>query len=108
MTEQEFLEACEQVLDDVEDAIDACGVDADTQRSGNVLEIELENGTKIIVSGNAPVRQVWLAARSGGFHFRHDDEGRWVDTRSGDEFFESLSRCVSQQSGQGVRLAARR
>lgn len=107
MTEQEFLDACERVLDDVEDAIDACGVDADTQRSGNVLEIELENGTKIIVSGNAPVQQVWLAARSGGFHFRHDD-GRWIDTRSGEEFFESLSRCVSQQSGQGVRLSARR
>lgn len=107
MTEQEFLEACEGVLDDVEDAVDACGVDADTQRSGNVLEIELENGSKIIVSGNAPVQQVWLAARSGGFHFRHDGD-RWIDTRSGEEFFESLSRCVSQQSGQGVRLSARR
>lgn len=107
MTEQEFLDACERVLDDVEDAIDACGVDADTQRSGNVLEIELEDGSKIIVSGNAPVQQVWLAARSGGFHFRHDG-GRWIDTRSGEEFFESLSRCVSQQSGQGVRLAASR
>lgn len=106
MTEQEFLAACDGVLQAVEDAIDDCGVEADTRRSGNVLEIEFDDGSKVIVSGNAPVQQIWLAARAGGFHFRHDG-ARWVDTRSGDEFFESLSRCVSQQSGQGVRLAAR-
>jgi CyaY protein len=107
MTEHEFLGACASVLDEVEDTIDACDIDADMQRGGNLLEIELMNGSKIIVSGNAPVRQVWLAARSGGFHFRYDD-GRWVDTRSGEPFFEVLSRCVSQQSGQVVRLAPRR
>ena len=70
MTEKEFHELCERTLRAVEDALDACGCDVETSRSGNVLEIEFDDGSRIIVSGNLPVRELWVAARSGGFHFR--------------------------------------
>jgi len=106
MSEREFNELYERTLRAVEDALDACDCDVETSRSGSVLEIEFEDGSKIIVSGNLPVRELWVAARSGGFHFRAD-EGRWIDTRSGDEFFACLSRLVSQQGGTPVRLAGR-
>ena len=105
MTEQQFQQECERTLTAIENAIDACGVDVETSRSGQVLELEFDNGSKIIVNGNAPVREVWVAARSGGFHFRWAD-GRWVDTRSGEELFVNLSRLVSQQGGQAVVLRA--
>jgi len=106
MTEKEFQELCERTLRAVEDALDACGCDVETSRSGNVLEIEFDDGSRIIVSGNLPVRELWVAARSGGFHFRAQD-GRWVDTRSGDEFLACLSRLVSQQAGAPVVLPGR-
>jgi CyaY protein len=105
MTEQQFQQECERTLTAIENAIDACGTDVETSRSGQVLELEFDNGSKIIVNGNAPVREVWVAARSGGFHFRWAD-GRWVDTRSGEELFVNLSRLVSQQGGQAVVLRA--
>jgi CyaY protein len=105
MTEQQFQQECERTLTAIENAIDACGADVETSRSGQVLELEFDNGSKIIVNGNAPVREVWVAARSGGFHFRWAD-GRWVDTRSGEELFVNLSRLVSQQGGQAVVLRA--
>ena len=106
MTEQDFLGACDRVLLAIEDALDRGDCDVETGRSGQVLELEFDDDSKIIVNGNTPVREIWVAARAGGFHFRWQD-GLWRDSRSGDELFECLSRLVSQQSGTPVRLAAK-
>jgi CyaY protein len=103
MTEPEFHELCERTLRAIEDALDACGVDVETSRSDNVLELEFDDGSKIIVNGNAPLREVWVAAKSGGFHFRRDGD-RWVDTRSGEDLYACLSRVVSQQGGAPILL----
>ena len=103
MTEPEFHELCERTLRAIEDALDACGVDVETSRSDNVLELEFDDGSKIIVNGNAPLREVWVAAKSGGFHFRRDGD-RWVDTRSGEDLYACLSRVVSQQGGTPILL----
>jgi CyaY protein len=80
-------------------------IDIDTQRSGGLLELTLPQGSKIIVNTQPPLHEVWLAARSGGYHFRYSD-GEWRDTRDGAEFHAVLSRCASEQSGQPLRFAA--
>ena len=107
MTEQQFLDECDRVLAAIEDAIVTCDadVDIDTQRSGSVLEVEFENGSKIIVNGNAPVREIWVAARSGGYHFRHG-AGGWVDTRSGEPLAACLTRVFREQCGVPVAFDA--
>ncbi len=105
MTEREFHELCDRALRAIEDAIDASGVDVESSRSGNVLELEFDDGSKVIVNGNTPLREIWVAAKSGGFHFRRDAE-RWVDTRSGEDLFACLSRVVSQQGGAPVLLGS--
>ena len=103
MTEQQFLDECDRLLRCIEDGLDAADIDVDAERSGSVLTLEFGDRSKIIVNGNTPVKEMWIAARSGGFHFRQIN-GRWMDTRNGDEFFAALSRLVSQQSGAGVIL----
>ena len=108
MDEREFesratptLLAIEQAL---EEALRASGADADFElKEGGVLEIEFEDGSKIIVNRHGAAREIWVAARSGGFHFRWDGEA-WRDTRDGAELFAALSELVSQQLGRGVRL----
>jgi CyaY protein len=50
------------------------------------------------------VREIWVAAKSGGYHFRSDGQ-RWVNTRDGTELFAALSAYVSQQAGRSVNLA---
>ena len=78
-------------------------IDIDTQRTGGLLELSLPRGGKIVVNTQPPLHEIWLAARSGGYHFRHAD-GCWRDTRDGAEFFDVLSRCASEQAGVALRF----
>jgi CyaY protein len=78
-------------------------VDIDGARTGGLLEMSFPGGSKIIVNTQPPLKEIWLAARSGGFHYRHVD-GHWRDTKTGEEFFEVLSRCASEQAGQPLRF----
>ena len=104
MTEQEFLALAERTLRSIEDALDACDAPVETSLSGPVLELEFDDGGKIIVNGNAPLREIWVAARAGGFHFRWDGT-YWRDTRDGSELLEKLSALASQQAGEKIDLA---
>jgi CyaY protein len=80
------------------------GVDADVERKeGGIVEIEFADGSRMVVNRHGAAREIWVAARSGGFHFRWDG-GAWRDTRDGSELFAALSRLVSAQSGQAVIL----
>ncbi len=104
MTETEFTQRAEATLLALETAIDAVDAGIDCTRSGGVLTLELDNDTKIIVNTQMPTRQIWVAARSGGFHFSFDGRD-WRDTREGTELFAALSNLVSAQGGRAVLLA---
>jgi CyaY protein len=106
MTESEFIERAEAVLRALELAVDAVDAGIDCTRSGGVVTLELDNDTKIIVNTQLPTRQIWVAARSGGFHFAHDGQV-WRDTRDGSELFAALSRLVSAQGRRAVVLGAK-
>ena len=104
MNESEFSELAEATLDAIEVAIEATGADVEASRSGNVLTLELDNGSKVVVNSQAPMQQIWVAAKSGGFHYGRQGEA-WVDTREGGELFAALSRILSAQGGAPVLLA---
>jgi CyaY protein len=80
-------------------------VDIDTQRTGGLLELSFPGGSKIIINTQPPLHEVWLAARGGGFHYRHI-EGLWRDTRDGSEFFAALSQHASAQAGKPLKFSA--
>jgi CyaY protein len=105
MTESEFLQRAESALRSLESAIDAVDAGIDCTRSGSVVTLELDNDSKIVVNTQLPARQIWVAARSGGFHFSFDGQ-RWHDTRDGTELFAALSKLVSSQGGRAVVLSA--
>jgi len=108
MTDSEFLALAEATLDNIEGAFEQVAeetdVDIECSRSGNVLQVEFaDNGSKIIVNSQAPMKEMWIAARSGGFHYRRIDD-RWINTRDGSEFYEALSRMASEQAGIPLTL----
>jgi CyaY protein len=109
MTESEFLDLAEQTMDAIEAALERASDDGDMDvecnRSGNVLDIEfIDSGSKIIVNSQAPMQEIWVAAKSGGFHYRYVG-GQWRNTRDDSELFASLSTMVSEQGGTAITLA---
>lgn len=109
MGESEFLAQAEATLSAIEAALDrlndADALDVECSRSGNVLEIEfIDNGSKIIVNSQAAMQELWVAARSGGFHYKQQG-AQWRNTRDGSELFAALSSMVSAQAGATVVLA---
>ncbi len=103
MTETEFNRLMDATLLEIEQALDACGTELEFDTSADILTIDFDNGTKIIVNRQTPNRELWVAAKSGGYHFRHDAD-QWLDTRSGRELFEVLAICISEQAGEQVAL----
>ncbi len=105
MDEREFGQRADEALERIEAALEATGVDADIElKEGGVLEIEFADGSRMVINRHAAARELWVAARAGGFHFRWDGAA-WRDTREGTELFAALSKLVSAQSGRSVRLA---
>ena len=106
MTDTEFEALAGTTLAAVERGIEATGLDIDIQAKGaGVLEIEFQDGSKMIINRHAAAREIWVAAKSGGFHYRHDGTA-WRNTRDGDELFAALSRLVSAQAGAPVTLGS--
>ena len=108
MEEREFNALADAMLTKIEQALETCDADIDFElKDGGVLEIGCESdagSSKIIINRHTAAREIWLAARSGGFHFRHD-AGRWVGTRDGETLMAAISRCLSEQTGEPVELA---
>ena len=104
MNETEFEAAANAALEALERSLEATDLDFEL-KPGGIVEIEFDDGSKIIVNRHGAAREIWVAARSGGFHFRWD-RGEWRDTRSGEEFFASLSRIVGKQAGESVDFGA--
>lgn len=104
MDETVFNDLADAELMRLEAALEACGVELDIEpKPGSVLEVEFDNGSKIIINRHTAAREIWIAARSGGFHFR-PEEGRWIAGRDGAELYATLSRLVGEQSGHMVSL----
>jgi CyaY protein len=104
MNETDFEAQAGITLAALEGALENCGEDLDFElKAGGILELEFEDGSKIIVNRHGAAREIWVAARSGGFHYRWDGKA-WRDTRNGAELFAALSGLVSEQLGRGVRL----
>ena len=107
LTESAFIAAADGTLATIGLALDAAletgDADVDWNLNDGILEIECEDGSKVIVNRHAPNREIWVAARAGGFHFRPDG-GHWRDTRSGDDLAVALARLLRVQGGFTVTL----
>lgn len=105
MEESAFLTMTDRIFNQLITQLDNADADLECLLSGNVLEIECEDGSKIIVNRHTPNQELWIAAKSGGFHFRHTND-QWADTRSGEDFYAALSRVLSEHTGMPCSVHA--
>jgi CyaY protein len=103
MEQSEFERRAADVLAWIDQAFEHSGADPDVIQTGGVLELTFDNGSKLIVNRHSQAQEIWVAARSGGFHFRFDG-ANWVDTRSGEELSSALSRLATMQAGIEICL----
>ena len=102
MTDIENLDCAERVLRAVEASCDrindATDADIDNQRVGGMITLVFQNQSQIIINLQKPLQEIWLAARSGGYHYKFDGQ-HWMDTKGQGEFFASLTQYASAQAG---------
>ena len=109
MTDLEYLDRAEALLASVEASCDRLNesteADIDNQRVGGMVTLTFADRSQIIVNLQKPLQEVWLAARSGGFHYKWDGQ-RWRDTKAGSEFFADLSRYASEQARRAISFSS--
>ena len=107
MDESAFIAAADALLEKLGLALDAAlevsDADIDWTLEDGILTIECEGGGKIIINRHVPNREIWVAARSGAFHFRAD-HGHWRDSRGHDDLATLLTRLVKAQAHIALRL----
>ena len=105
MNEAEFHNAATAMLNRIEQAVEDSGADIDYENAGEILQLEFTNRSKIIINKQAAASQIWVAAKSGGFHYSYDaGTQQWRNDQSGAELLSELSRLASEQAGKSVRL----
>jgi len=104
MSQAEYDAAVERTLIAIEDALDNCDWDIDYERSDAVLTLTLEDsGSQVILSRQATNRELWVAAKSGGYHLAFDNPG-WKCTTTGEDLPALLDRVLTEQQGEPVSL----
>ena len=107
MTESAFNDQIDDLMIAIEDAIDESETDIDFENAGGILTLTFANNSQIILSRQGALRQLWLAARAGGFHFDYNpDQNAWICDSNGEEFYALLNRCATEQAGEPVNLTA--
>ncbi len=105
MNESEFHQRVDEMLLAIEEAIDESGADIDYENAAGILTLELENGSQIIINRQTPVKQLWLAVRSGGYHFNWNEEAEgWVRDSDGAAFVKMLNQALEAQGGERLEL----
>lgn len=102
MTDSEFMDRAEKLLKAVEASCDRINdenrADIDNQRVGGMITLVFSNSSQIVINLQKPLHEIWLAAKSGGYHYKFDS-AQWMDTKGQGEFFACLSRFASEQAG---------
>jgi CyaY protein len=109
MTDLEYMDRAEAVLQAIEQACDRINdesdADIDNQRVGGMITLVFANRSQIVINLQKPLHEIWMAARSGGYHYKFDG-AQWLDTKGAGEFFAHLTREASAQSGQPLSFTA--
>ena len=100
-----LLQSIEVALEAADDELD---LDLDVERQGgNVITIRFRDKSVIVVNTQPPLHEIWVAAKSGGYHYRWSGtlaKPLWLDTKTGKELLSDLTNFASVQAGQAVKI----
>ena len=101
-----LLHSIEVALETADEALD---LDLDIERQGgNVINIRFKDKSVIVINTQPPLHEIWVAAKSGGYHYRWAGtmaQPLWLDTKTGKELLSDLTEFTSAQAGQAVNMS---
>lgn len=103
MNESQFNQTVDDTLIAIEDALDELDLDLDYETTGGILTITFENASKIIINRQTALKQLWVAAKSGGYHLIWQDD-KWLDDRDQLELNTLLNQLFNEQADEAVEL----
>lgn len=105
MTESEFNDQVDATLERIEEILDDAETDIDVQLGGGILTVICENRSQLIFTRQTPVKQLWLATKSGGFHFDFDaEQGCWVLDSNGETLDQFFANAYAEQAGESLEF----
>ena len=104
MNEADFNQIVDELMFSIEESIDDSGADIDYENSAGMLTLTCENNqSQIIISRQPVLREVWVAAVSGGFHFKLENHS-WQNTVTGESLSTMLNEVFSAQANENINF----
>lgn len=101
MNENEFNDLVDETLTAIEDGADNCDADIDCEFAGGILTLKFEDGSAMIFSRQSATQELWLAAKSGGFHFVWQGSD-WHCSKTGETLAAKVAACSLAQGGEAL------
>ncbi|MBA5764435.1 iron donor protein CyaY [Vibrio sp. 404] len=101
MNDTEFHQLADEQMQFIEEMIDDSGADVDYETSGNVMTLEFDDRSQIIINRQEPMKEIWLASRSGGFHFAFVDQ-QWICSKTGMELITMVKQECEKHAGEAI------
>ncbi|QMV15900.1 iron donor protein CyaY [Vibrio spartinae] len=101
MNDTEFHQLVDQMLEQIEQMIDDSGADIDYETTGNVMTLDFEDRSQIVINRQEPMHEIWLASKSGGFHFQYTDQ-QWICSKTGLELIALIRQECEKQAGESI------
>ena len=105
MNSNRYIELLDDLMMAIEDAIEDAELDIDYETANGILTLTCPNDSQIILSRQSALHQLWMAAKSGGFHFGFDESSdSWILENKGEAFVDVLNRCLTEQYGEHIKI----
>lgn len=101
MTESEFDDLAEATLASIEAQVEDADGDLDFDMSAGILTLIAPNGTRIIINRQPATREIWVAAKSGGYHCGRQGDA-WFCNTTGETLQALLGRVIAEQGGGDI------
>ena len=101
--EQDFRKHSDSVLGSLKQALITAeeSADMEVEDQSGALHISFEEGSRFVISPNAPVRQIWISALSTSFKLDWSETDQdFVLQKTGEKLKPLVSRLINEQLGE--------
>lgn len=103
MEESKFNQLIDKAFATIEDAIGASDAPIDYEMNQGILTLEFPNQSKIIINRQSATQELWIAAKSGGYHLAYINDA-WIANKTQETLSVLLSRLCSEQLHQPFEI----